>query len=576
MNRFRRKRNEDVETYEKRAPLFVLLGSLLLYFLRFEYDYANSDQDEVIPFLLHRLDPGLFTQDWFVGIQMSEFSVRTYFVWLLNAFSLIIPVWLTVLLFYVVSWLFMAAAIYKLTYHFTRDQLAGCAAIVLALVLTPVWTLGGNDLVHSMLVASMLSWTLGLWAVYHFLRSRYLISPVLLGIACWIQALVGLHLAILLFFIRVLKFVLDEERVQTLGGIVAWGLFFVLWASPALGPIAYQQLFARPPDFNPDPSLFYILAEFRLPHHYLLGSFYLHNVVRFSLLGLAATGVLLWKPYRRQLYDWLFVVRTLTLIGIFCLIAWLFTEIVPVLLIAKLQLFKMTVLAKLLFVIVISGAIFYWLPEKVRRALQVVVRRPGWGLTITTIVWLGVIAAAVMSDGYLHRQVRPFLRAKAPIGRVQDWAQRRTPADAIFAIPPSVSTFRSEAHRTIVINYKSVPYDDEQMVVWFERLTDMAPIDLPNRGGPEILDELDAAYESLGAARLKELSAKYEFDYVVRTTPLSRPEPAFKQVFANDGWFVYEQVDNEDVEAPSGSTESSSPASPLSARVFRPQPVASR
>lgn len=549
MDRFRRRRDEEESLLQRRVPLFVTLGALLLYYLRFGYDYANSDQDEVIPYLLHRLDGGLFTQDWFVSSQATEFSVRTYFVWLLNAFSLILPVWLTVLVFHVVTWLLVAGAVYKLTYHFTKDQLAACAAIFLALVFTPVWTLGGNDLVHSMLVASMVGWALGLWAIYHFLRARFLIAPVLLGVACWIQPLVGLHLAMLLFLLRIARFFRDRGAVDSMGGIVVFGMLFVLWASPALGPIAYQQLLEPASHADGGPSLFYILAEFRLPHHYLPGSFYFHNVIRFSALALAAAAAMRWRPYSRQLDDRAFFIRLLALIFGFCVVSWIFTEIVPVLFVAKLQLFKMTVAAKLLFVILISGAFFYWLPQPIRRPLLEIVRRRRTGLFVVLVLWAVAVSLSVAENGILRDRVGPFRRAATPLGEVQEWAHRRTAIDAIFAVPPSISSFRSEAQRTIVINYKAVPYEDELMVTWFERLTDFAPIDLPERGGPDILDQLDAAYEGLGRDRLADLASKYEFDYLVRRTPLPDPKPFFEQAIATDGWIVYGRAELPDSSA---------------------------
>lgn len=543
MKRFRRRQEESRAAYEERPPVFVLLASLLLYFVRFGYDYASSDQDEVIPFLLHRMDPGLFTQDWLVSIQVSEFSVRTYFVWLLNTFALIIPVWLTVLILFIVTWLVLAAAVYKLAYHFTQDQVAASGAVVVGLILTPVWTLGGNDLVHSMLVASMVAWALGLWAVYHFLQSRYLIAPVLLGVACWMQPLVGLHLGILLFLLRTIKYARGERGSHTLGGVIAFGLFFALWSSPALGPIIYQQLFTQPPNLNPEPSLFYILAEFRLPHHYMPGSFYLHNVIRFSLLGVLAIGALAWKPFRVRLNDVEFITRVLILIACFCAFVTLFTEFIPVLFIAKLQLFKMTVLAKLLFVIILCGAALNVLPGFIRRALRAVLRRPGWGLTVMTVAWLVVISATVLGEGFFHNRVGPFLRDEQPIGQVQEWVKRNTSYSAIFAVPPSNSSFRSEALRTIVINFKAIPFEDEQMVTWFERLTDMAPVNLPARAGPEFVDELDAAYESLSGSDLVRLSEQYRFRYVLRSSAISPSSPRWRNVFQAGEWIVYERLE---------------------------------
>ena len=516
----------------------MLLGALLLYFLRFGYDYGNSDQDEVIPYVLHRLDPALFTQDWFVNIQLSEFSVRTYFVWLIHALSLLLPVWLSVLIIYVATWLAIGAAVYRLAFHFTRDQLPSAAAVVLALLLTPVWTLGGNDLVHSMLVASMVGWAFALWAVYHFLRSRYLLAPVLLGVACWFQALVGLHIAMLLFFIRVIKFARGERAAHSLVGIAAFGMLFALWSSPSLGPIIYQQVFARAVDA--DPSLFYILAEFRLPHHYLPLSFHLHGVLRFALLAAAGVAALVWQPFRERLHDHDFIVYIIVQIVIFCAIGFLFTEILPILFVAKLQLFKMTVFAKLLFVILISGAISFWLPHRLRNLARSVLRRPRWGMLVVVVLAATAVGLAVSSDGLLRERVRPFVRAESPLGRVQEWARRNTAYGAIFAVPPSISSFRSEAQRTIVINYKAIPYDDEQMVTWFRRLIDMAPVELPKRGGPDLPARLDSAFEALSVQRLVDLARQYRFNYVVRRTPLPPTTSPFREVYRADGWLTYE------------------------------------
>ncbi len=555
--------------YDARPPLFILLGSFLLYFLRFGYDYGNSDQDEVIPYVLHRMDPGLFTQDWFVNTQISDFSVRTYFVWLLNAFSLILPLWLTTLLLYVGSWLLIAAAVYKLAFHLTRDPLAASASIVAALVFTPLWTLGGNDLVHGMLVASMAAWALGLWAIYHFLRGRFLIAPVLLGVACWIQALVGLHVALLLVAIRLYRYIRREPGPNTLGGILVFGALFALWSSPAMGPLVYQELFAQQEALNPEPSLFYILAEFRLPHHYLPGSFYVHSYVRFGLLTVVGTGVLLSARFRRALESLPFVVRSLFFIGLLCAFATVFTEVYPVLMIAKLQLFKMTVFAKLLFVILITGAVFYWIPSSIRRPLREIVRRPHIGLAVVTLAWVAVGAAAVVDRGPLREWIGPFKRAAEPVGHVQNWVDRNTTTSAIFAVPPSFSSFRSEAQRTIVINYKSIPFNDEKMVTWFSRLTDIAPIELPERGSPETMAQLDSAFARLSAEDLRALADRYRFEFVVRPRPLavaadtSRSSAVLADVTtAGDGF--------PPASAPEGRTDEGAPADTIEEADVRP------
>src|SRR5690606_1812993 len=71
-----------------------------------------------------------------------------------------------------------------------------------------------------------------------------------------------------------------------------------------------------------------------------------------------------------------------------------------------------------------------------------------------------------------------------------------------------------------------------------------APIELPDRGGPDLPAQLDAAYESLSARQLNALSERYRFQYVLRTTPLEPPEPYFVEAFRNDGYRVYRLADD--------------------------------
>lgn len=376
----------------------------------------------------------------------------------------------------------------------------------------------------------MVAWALSLWAVYHYLRGRFLLSPVLLGVACWMQALVGLHVAILLIAIRLYTLVRKEPGPHTIGGVLLFGGLFVLWAFPALGPLIYQQLFEggeglgmgiEAAAHDLEVSLFYILAEFRLPHHYLPGSFYLHSYVRFGLLAIAAGGALLSPRFRRGLDDLSFIGRSLVIIALLCLTGTVFTEVFPVLTIAKLQFFKMTVLAKLFFIILIMGAVFFWMPQAIRAVLDAVMKFPRVGLAVVAAAWIGVGAATVLDDGVLRDLIGPFRRAEEPVGQVEQWARRNTSSAAIFAVPPSYSSFRSEAKRTIVINHKAIPYDDEEMLTWFKRLTDMAPIELPERGSSQMISDLDSAYASLDVDDLRRLASSYRFEYVIRPAPLA-------------------------------------------------------
>ena len=516
-------------------PLFVLLAALLLYGLRFGYDYGLSDQDEFLPYLLHRLDPSVLAQDWFVVGQAAAFSIRTYFVSMLHGLAQVIPVWMAVLGVYVAAWLLMAGAVYALAHAFTRNRLAAAATVVVALVLTPQWTLGGNDLAHSMLVPSMAGWALGLWGLVFFLRCKALPSALLLGLATWMQALVGLHLTGLLGLILLWRLARREDVIRFL---LVFAGTYVLAALPALGPLVYQQ-FSSAPAAEGVPSLFYVLAQFRAPHHYLFYSFPTRSLIRFgALVGLGAISFVL-LARRRPVHHHAFLIRLLIGITGLCLLAFLCTEITPVPFVAQFQLFKTTVLAKLLMVILICGAVAAWLPEALARFFERLMDLKGWGLGVMSVLWVLVIGGIVGGVDALRAKIGPLAHAGTPTALVETWAQTQTPSEAIFAVPPSWSGFRSRAQRAIVVNFKAFPYRTGFNHAWFERLTQLAPIPLPDRGSPALQDSLDAAFLRQSASTLHRLARRYAFDYVVRDRPFSQESPSFEAVFTTSEWIVY-------------------------------------
>jgi hypothetical protein len=158
------------------------------------------------------------------------------------------------------------------------------------------------------------------------------------------------------------------------------------------------------------------------------------------------------------------------------------------------------------------------------------------------IVWIVVAGLLVADQPWLRSRVAPLDQSQSPIARVEAWAQANTSASAVFAVPPSVSSFRTFATRAIVVNFKSIPYEPSLLVEWFTRLRAFAPLtDLPELGGAPILPLLDAAYEGLAPEELLPLARSYAVDYVVRASPLP-PHPAFEEVFAAPPMRVYQVI----------------------------------
>lgn len=112
------------------------------------------------------------------------------------------------------------------------------------------------------------------------------------------------------------------------------------------------------------------------------------------------------------------------------------------------------------------------------------------------------------------------------------WMREQSPKDAVFLTPPDVETMRFWGQRAIVVDWKSQPHIPEEVLEWLQRLKDVT-------GRPELSGRKDLdGYDSLDAARLSLLRARYGVDYVVVRRGRERDLGFHPQAFANGGYVV--------------------------------------
>lgn len=499
-------------------PVYLPLLTLSIYLFWRGYDYAISDQDEVLPYLFHLLDASLFQFDWFVNAQLETFGPRTLFVHITWLPAKLLGSYVTIYCIYVASWVATAQALYSLGLQLTRERLAATLCVIIALLLTPKFTLGSNDLVTWILTPSIPAWSLSLWGLVFFVRGQVVRSALFLGISVWIQALVGLQVLMICMLVLVWKDGLFSKRLYTFLGL------FVIFALPALVPLIWYQLMQ--PNQESLLSYFYILFEFRAPHHYIPTSFDLQSVIRFAcLVGFGLATIRLLDNAHRKL-----VLRALMIITIFCVLAFLGAEVWESDFITKLQLFKLTVLVKVFCVICVSNAIAKLILQFHRRLVNAFIAHSIYVLGFTLVI---VGTLALLSPDALG--IRPS-ETSVPKEKISEWARDSTSIHSIFAIPPGWGHFRSQAQRAIVVNFKAVPFHEPYMTQWYTRLLDMAPIDPPYRGGGPIISNLDSAYFSLTSQQIQTLSSKYGFEYIVRHD--SSPVDDFETIYRVSPWTV--------------------------------------
>lgn len=522
------------------GPVWVYLVSFGALFLRFGYDFGAGDQDELVPFLSSILDRSLFLQDWFVQTQAAEIGVRTYVVGLLVPFCRLLPMQSVFFGVYLLCWILIGSGAFRVARRLIGNDVAAALAVFFTLGVFHKWTLGSNDLVYSMFVGEMISWGLALHALDQWLERHDRSAAVLLGVATWFQLLVGLLVAGVLVVERVWHVLVDRtaNREQKVG-LPALGLF-ILFALPSIVPIALQQVGARSLDSS---TIFYILARFRNPFHHLFFSFGAKSITRFVVMLAFGAGALVFLRLRGAVSSATRVTRIGSIILAACFITLAFTEIWPVLLVAKFQAFKLTVVLKYLLLVLLSGALIQILPADASRFFERFVRQGRTRDIISLGTVLILISLALIEPAPVASRLGPHVHAESDLGRMESWILRHTDRDAVFAVPPSNSTFRSSAHRAVVINYQAFPFDDADMVTWYIRLMAVAPIDPPRRG-LGIKPALDAAYYGHTVSEWKALRLQYGIDFLlVEESRLENPL-AFEPVHVEGTWTLLRLTDS--------------------------------
>ena len=474
--------------------LFTALAVPLAYTLRFGHGFGYSDQDEFLPWLLARTQPGALAQDWFVSSQQAAFNVRSGFVTLLEIPSGLFGIEAVVESFYVVAALALILAVFHLVRNLGAGNLAASVGTLIAVALTPRWTLGGNAAASSMLVPSLAAWAVCLWAVVLCLKRRYVAAGVLIGLAAWIQILVAAQVGAILL---VALFFTGPDTRREVFHFVAPALLLAL---PAVGLLLAAGTGLPAESFD-------ILARIRAPHHYLPSAFPTGDYVQFALLSLLGGWALRQTRLSRKAATNRLIGWMLAGVGAACVlgfVAWLLDWRF----ILSLQPFKATVLGQLLLTAALAALLPDW-------------KLPAWTWTLgITVAVLGGVAALSGSriDG------RPQIRGGEFL-QVAEWLSDNSPRDATVAVPPSSSGIRFRAERAVVVTFKAYPFTASGTNEWLTRLTDWAPGPWTDSKSWEAktavtLEQMDQGYESLTASRLAELSAQYHADGVVRQESL--------------------------------------------------------
>ncbi len=446
-----------------------------------------------------------------------------------------VPIWLTVLAFYVVSALLCISAVFKLSWLATKSTILSILSTISVLIFTPYWNLGGNEIMSRMLLPSMMAWGMVLWGLVYLYQERDVAAGFLIGAASFLQPLISLQLTIIsLGAIGILLF--ETNWQTTLRRAIRFAIPVALFSSPVLVPLILDQL-----RNTGTRETLYIIAAFRNPHHYLPDAFPLESYIKFTVLavfGGAAFSVFRSVFSRRF---WSHSVAILLGIAILLVFALLGTVVFQHALITKLQLFKMTALAKVFLVVGLVAGMYRFVPVRLKAWSESFIRGRT-ALLLATLLPLVITAGAMAWTPVTERTLPSLARASSSEGQILEWIRTNTDKDAEFAIPPTLSGFRYRAERAIFVDFKAFPFHDDEMTEWYRRLTLEAPIERLARGGAIAMRSLDNAYDQMTSSTVDHLVRTEGVDFILRRSELNRASmvPGLHLIHQHGTWWLYQ------------------------------------
>jgi hypothetical protein len=193
-----------------------------------------------------------------------------------------------------------------------------------------------------------------------------------------------------------------------------------------------------------------------------------------------------------------------------------------------------------------SNAFPIWLFALIAAAALLRPRVLGWGRELFGRLAAACVVVGVVVSwpklGIVHEGLRGD---DAGYLEVCEWARANTPVDAVFVVPPDEQSFRLQAHRAIVVNFKNVPQLSGELGEWRDRLQNLLDVRDLRRAlpspFPRTLAALRDRYQKLRTRHLINFAQRYRARYVVAVHPLDARDTG-EPVFHDSGgrYFLYD------------------------------------
>ncbi len=545
------------------TPVETAFFILALAFVRLAYggySFGLSDSIDHLPIVYRFMDAGYLTKDFRVNVGAS-FDPRYYYAHVLAAFARVLPLPIVsvALTFLAQAGIALATVVAAKTL-FKGSRLAVVGAAVLVMVVDPFY--GMDDLVYSYLKPSLLARAFGYGALAAGLKRRPLLAACLCFLGGFWHPTLALEVGAFALLVAFTAFLVDRRVLaidsarfrRAMLEIAAAACILaahavVFWALPYRSSLSTFQL---------DTRQFLQIMLFRHEYTTVPSSFSLRYYAGgVAFLALSAVSWLHWHrdAATDRAHSLSVLVFTLGVL-LFCVGGYVFVEIFPSRLWVTVRAFRMLHAVKWIGMLVICGSFAQarrwdlWAAAAAATVLLSAVAgdvlvlplilgavfavlalwQPRAGRRLPRFLLPGLLLALAVVDTCLSFPLpgwlavwRPRITLEAD-DDISRYARTRTPADAVFLTPPDYGLFRLTAHRAIIVDWKSAPFQDSAMREWWNRMNECYAV-VSGMKRNEGLELMEAGYRRISADKLLRLRDKYGADFAVLhvETPVSFP-----------------------------------------------------
>ena len=526
-----------------RAPsylsVFALSSGFMLYGLwQMGYVYDQYNYTIYHSLIGRNRDPTFLANDWYTSV--SE-NINGYYLFA-KFFGSLPESWAPCVFFVfwlvgVVSlgWIFV---LYGRRVFSSRADLLFCSigAFLLSFLRTRgkqwgTFTLGDNDLLYPFLTPQTLGLIFGFLGLQALLRGGPYLAGALLGLAINCHINTGQH-----FLLLMTALAMASGRV-TLRKYVFTACIALIVGSPHLIPMLNDQI-RLGLHGGGESGFTYVMisAGFRHPHHLLPSTWPLiHYIEVLAFLAIAAVGYFLRGG--RNAYDHAYGIIVAASL-VLCSVGWFFVEVVPVDIVAKTQLFRLTIIIKMICLPYGLYAILWILKRCVRRVVP-------WNLS--ALIGGGRLPAlAALTISFLigiplfFAQTELVARPGSP---VEVWVKGNTPDDSLFILPVfpgELREFPVRTNRAIVVDWQRIPFQGSNYVQWYLRICRLA-------GQTPVADlkqiqafrktNINLRYHTLRVIELTELAQEYGATHVLRF--VAYPLEGLRPIYQDGRYLIY-------------------------------------